>query len=631
MASNTHLTVFSPFTSLHLNRSCLLFFTCMAFLCSCSEKDHPLPDKEDEDDDEIIDSRLEWWKNAQFGMFIHFGMYSALAGEYIGENVAGNPIHFQSYGNKNTNAPDITRGIGIGAEWIMSEASIPRENYRAFAPLFTADKYDPQAIVELARKAGMKYIVLTAKHHDGFCLWQSKVTDWNLAQTPAGKRWKNDLITPLAKAARDAGLKFGIYFSHARDWMHPGALGPIPELSQEEYSYTENQQYMDQYTYPMISELLSRYHPDIFWWDSPECNPYEEFSKRCHDLINNFDSSILQNNRLSTLPGYQGDFDTPEQSIDESKAVDKMELCMTMNSSWGYNRFDETWKRPEFILWCLLRAGKLGGNLLLNIGPRGDGSIPEASQQILATVGKWIDKNSNGVYNTRKSPFQYNMPYGPTTWNNTDNKRHLYYHIFHWNGSGELWIPGVMNSADEVELSFTAVPHLNFRVEAVENIGLHITGLPIQPISELCTTLDIKFLKKIKIEEGFKEINKEIDLNALAAQISGVDLENWDSEPNISWFAGKKLSYKIDINQEGTYNISAFLAGFYPGTITFDFGNGISTTGSNTTTPGGHNHFEWQDMGTIRLMPSTYTLNITSTQPDNSWLKVREFKLKRQN
>lgn len=599
------------------------------YICISSCKDSivevPSPPCEPIDTTQIKGSKMDWWNDARYGMFIHYGIYSALAGEYIGKNIEGTSIHFQSIGNKNSQIDTVQIGKGAGAEWILYEASIPRESYRKYASSFTAAKYDPQAIVSLAQKAGMKYIVITSKHHDGFCLWNSNATKWNVSQTPAGILWNNDLIAPLAQATRAAGLKFGIYFSHTRDWMHTGGMGPIPELNMSEYSYAENQQYMEKYTYPMISDLLERYHPDIFWWDSN--NPYEEFAEKCNSLIVNSSSTIIQNNRISTLPAYQGDFETPEQAMDENTEYENMELCMTLNGSWGYNQFDTGWKEPEFILWCLLRANKLGGNLLLNVGPRADGTIPEQCQIILEKVGQWVNENSDGIYGTRKSPFRFNLPYGSTTWRKKNGSQHLFYHIFYWDGSGELWLPGIMNATNEVELSFPSSPQLSFKIEAIDGVGLHLTGLPQKQFSDkMCTMLDIKFKSEPRLIEGTREINNILQLDALGAQIGNVRIDDFETKPCINWYEGRRLTYKIHIKHNDTYKISTLLAGYSSGTITFNFGNEITLTGNNQATPGGHTGFEWQNMGSIYLKQGEYELNITSKQVD-SWLKVRAFKI----
>lgn len=597
------------------------------FLFSCSDviTDYPRPPGGNEEPEPEV-TKMTWWNDARFGMFIHYGVYAGLQGEYIGKDVTGKSIHFQTVGNNNTKNDTIKYGSGAGAEWIFYEASIPREEYRKYAPLFTADKYDPKAIVNLAKRVGMKYIVLTAKHHDGFCLWESGATEWNISKTPAGEKWNNDLIAPLAAAAREAGLKFGLYFSHARDWMHEGALGPIPELGKGSYSYAENQKYMTDYTYPMISELLSRYQPDIFWWDSPECNPYEEFALRCSSMVDNYNPEIIQNDRVSTLSAYQGDHSTPEQSIREDKVDGDTELCMTMNSTWGYSEFDDRWKVPQNILYSLLRTNKMGGNLLLNIGPKADGSIPKKSIEYLEKVGEWMDENETGVHGTRRSPFQYNMPYGPTTWRKIDGVNHLFYHVFYWDGSGELWIPGVMNTVDEVTVSIPSAPQLDFYVESVNGIGLRVSGLPQQAPSDLCTMLDIQFNVEPEFEEGIREINGTIHLDALATRLSGGEISDWDKRPCYNWYTGSLLDYKLVVVRGGTYNISAQLAAFFTGILTFEFSDGSTLQGRNTVTPSGHANFEWQDMGDIYLEPGVYTLVVTSLQA-NSWLKLREIRL----
>ncbi len=597
----------------------------LVFLCSCKDNDDQVVPPPGVGGGEEP-TKMDAWRDAAYGMFIHYGIYSALQGEYIGKDVTGKPVHFETKGNKNTQDDAIKIGAGAGAEWIMYEALIPREEYRKYASLFTASNYDPKGIVSLAQSAGMKYIVITAKHHDGFCLYKSEYTDWNVSQTPAGEKWNNDLIAPLADAAREAGLKFGIYFSHARDWMHEGALGPIPELNKGTYSFADNQKYMNQYTYPMITELLQRYQPDIFWWDSPEVNPYEEFASTCFSLVNNFNPSIVQNNRNTSLSAYPGDYTTPEQSISEFSVDENTELCMTLNSSWGYNEFDDNWKRPELILYNLLRTNKIGGNYLLNIGPRADGSIPERSVEILKEIGEWVKLNEDALYGKRRSPFQYNLPYGPTTWTEVNGLKQLNYHVLYWDGSGELWIPGVMNPAEEVTISIPSAPELSYQVESLNGIGLRVSGLPQEAPSALCTTLQIQFHTDPELDEGIREINNMIYLDALSARISGGIIADWDKKPCFNWYGGSQIDFKFVATQGGTYKLDANLAAHFTGLITFKFSNGTTLQGKNTVTPSGHANFQWQSMGEVTLEPGTYTVEVTSQQ-SNSWLKLRSFRL----
>lgn len=592
-------------------------------MSACSDTFHTEGSDGGEDPSSPTD-KMAWWRDARFGMFIHWGVYSGLEGSYTGPNVQGNDIVFQTYGNLNT--PEATQiGGGIGAEWILYEANIPRQNYKEYASRFTASAYDPEAIVALAKQAGMKYIILTAKHHEGFCLWKSNATEWNVSQSPAGSLWKNDVISPLAKAAKKAGLKFGLYFSEFRDWMHPGAPGLIPELNKTEYSPEEQQQYMETYTYPMIKDLLQRYNPDIFWWDGTDDNA--DFAYYCDSLVRTYGKKgILQNDRLSPETGYPGDFATPEQSMDESRVVENSELCMTLNGSWGYNRFDSNWKHPAYILYTLLRAEKLGCNLLLNIGPKADGSIPQESVEILQEIGKWMNKNEKAAHGTEKSPFSYNLRYGPTTYRSGKGNPHLYYHIFYWDQSGTIDLPGILNPADRVKVKFPDAPNLPLHVEEVEGMGLRVSGLPQEAPAELCSTLDIEFMEEPLLEEGIRPSGGSIWLDALGAQISDASIGSWSSRPDLLWFGGTPIRYKVCIPKESDYEISCELAAFFRGTITFRFSDGTSLTGNNTVTHGGHANFEWQRMGSVHLLPGTYELTISSQQ-ENSWLRVRQFRM----
>ena len=185
-----------------------------------------------------------------------------------------------------------------------------------------------------------------------------------------------------------------------------------------------------------------------------------------------------------------------------------------------------------------------------------------------------------------------------------------------------------MNAPDEVALSFPANPQISFQVKAVEGIGLHITNLPQTKFSDMCTMLDIKFSNEPKLKEGIRDINNIIRLDALGAQIGHVAIDDFETKPCINWYSGRQINYKILITRNGTYKISALLAGFYPGKITFDFGNKLTLIGNNRTTSG-HDNFEWQNMGNIYLKQGEYILSITADQID-LWLKVREFKMERQ-
>jgi alpha-L-fucosidase len=357
--------------------------------------------------------RPAWFRDARFGLFIHWGVYAVPAGEWQGKPV---------------------KGIG---EWIMKNGAIPVADYRAFAPRFTAAKYDPAAWARLARRAGMRYVVITAKHHDGFALFDSAVTEWDVANSGA----QRDLLAPLAAAVRAEGLKFGTYYSQAQDWNHPGGAiaggkGPWDPAQKGDYDA-----YLQQIALPQVREILQKFHPDILWWDTPtDMTPAR--AKPFADLLSQH-PQIITNNRLGG--GYQGDTKTPEQHIPPRGFPGEMfEVCMTMNDTWGFKRDDHNWKSVRQLLRNLSDISSKGGNFLLNVGPTAEGEIPPESIERLEAIGRWMDVNSAAIYGTQASPFPRRLPWGRVTQKRAaDGATTLFLHVWDWPEDGALLLPTV--------------------------------------------------------------------------------------------------------------------------------------------------------------------------------------------
>lgn len=359
------------------------------------------------------DERMEWWRDARFGLFIHWGVYSVPAGTYNDERIDG-----------------------IG-EWILLRGKIPVKEYKAFASDFNPVKYDPKAWVKMAKDAGMKYIVITAKHHDGFALFDSKVSDWDIADaSPYGK----DLLKPLVKAAKKEGIKIGFYYSQAQDWTHPGGA----KSGYQEGEYWDEAQagsfddYLKDIAYPQVEEILTNYDIDILWWDTPRWMNKER-AELLRPLIS-LKPGLITNNRLGG--GYKGDSDTPEQHVPATGIEGRdWEVCMTMNNTWGYKSYDDNWKTTEDLLYKLIDIASKGGNFLLNIGPKPDGTIPQESIDRLAEIGVWMKTNSESIYGTVASPFRRPW-WGRCTRKELDNGiSRLYLQIFDWPKDGKLHIP----------------------------------------------------------------------------------------------------------------------------------------------------------------------------------------------
>ncbi len=352
--------------------------------------------------------RMAWWREAKFGMFIHWGLYSALAGSYNGKEIDNN------------------------GEWIMDRALIPVAAYAAYAKAFNPVQFDAEEWVGIAKRAGMKYIVITAKHHDGFAMYPSKVSAFNLHDATPFKR---DPLAELAAACRKAGLRFGLYYSQAMDWHHPGGQPPNRGWW-DAAQHGDMTNYINTIAAPQVREICSSYGPLAeIWWDMPR-NMTPEFAEKLHAVVRELQPQAIMNNRLGG--GIKGDIDTPEQFIPSTGGPEgrDWETCMTMNNTWGFKQQDTDWKSTADLLRKLLDICHKGGNFLLNVGPTAEGVIPPASVERLAAIGAWLEKNGEAVYGTTASPIPF------LSWGRSTRKGNvLYLHVFDWPANGELRVP----------------------------------------------------------------------------------------------------------------------------------------------------------------------------------------------
>ena len=349
--------------------------------------------------------KMDWWKEAKFGLFIHWGVYSVPAGVYDGKNV---------------------EGIG---EWIMNRGKIPTARYQAYAKEFNPVKYNPEAWVKMAKDAGMKYLVITSKHHDGFTLFETKASKWNIVDaTPYGK----DLLKPLADACHKQGIRLGFYYSQAQDWNNPGGAASGGHWDKAQDGSMD--EYLDKVAVPQVKEILSNYgQVDIIWWDTPT-DMTKERAEKFQPILDKY-PNLITNNRLGG--GFNGDTETPEQFVPATGFPGRnWETCMTMNDTWGYKSKDNNWKPTTEILRTLIDIVSKGGNYLLNVGPTSEGLVPQPSIDRLAEVGKWMKTNGEAIYGTTASPFSY-LPWGRCT--QKGNK--LYLHVFEWPKDGKISLP----------------------------------------------------------------------------------------------------------------------------------------------------------------------------------------------
>ena len=375
------------------------------------------------------DAHMQWWRNARFGMFIHWGLYAVPAGTWNGKT-------------------------GYG-EWIRTSAQIPLEKYDSFVPQFNPVNLNADEWVKTARDAGMKYIVITSKHHDGFCMFNTKQTRFNIMSTP----FQRDPMKELAAACRKYGLKFCFYYS-IMDWHHPDYL---PRREWETSRAVADAQY-DRYVSYMkaeLKELLTQYGDiGVLWFDGEWESTWNQ--TRGLDLyyyVKSLQPSIIINNRVGagrldmeglTKQGmFGGDFGTPEQQIPPTGMPGTdWETCMTMNDHWGYNSHDKSFKSSKEIIRMLTDIASKGGNLLLNVGPTAQGTFPKESIDRLRDVGKWMELNSESIYGTSASPLN-STPWGRCTIKQTKAGFRLYLHVFDWPSNGQLTVEGCLNKVNK--------------------------------------------------------------------------------------------------------------------------------------------------------------------------------------
>lgn len=394
----------------------LLFLLMFSFFSACQSK------RQEEEVNQTAD-RMEWWRDARFGMFIHWGLYAIPAGEW----------------NGTTNH----------AEWIRTTAQIPLEEYDKFLNEFNPVKFDADAWVKMAKDAGMKYIVITSKHHDGFGLFDSKTSDFDVMATP----FQRDILKELSDACKKEGIKLCFYHS-IMDWHHPDYL---PRREWEKNRSTEGAEfprYVD-YMKAQLKELITNYGElGVLWFDGEWEDTWTHADGvEVYDYVRSLQPNIIINNRVDkgrqgmaglTKEGdFVGDFGTPEQEIPATglPGVD-WESCMTMNDHWGYNSHDDNWKSSEDLIRKLVDIASKGGNFLLNIGPKADGTFPQESIDRLAAIGDWMKVYSESIYGTQASPIA-EVEWGRITQKKTHNGTRIYLHVFDWPVDGKLNLSGL--------------------------------------------------------------------------------------------------------------------------------------------------------------------------------------------
>ncbi len=459
-----------------------------------------------------VGNKMQWWKEAKFGMFIHWGLYAVPSGKW---------------GDKTTYG-----------EWLMLQAKIPRAEYAKLADKFNPTLFNAEEWVKLAKDAGQRYIVLTAKHHDGFALFKSKDPYNVVDATP----FKRDVVKEYAEACRKYGIKMGLYYSQAQDWYHPG--GAV--WNNKEWDSThiaDMNKYIDEVAVPQVKEILANYSDvAVLWWDTP-VGMTKAMAKKLDDVVKQY-PNLITNNRLGG--GFGGDLETPEQFIPATGFPGRnWEVCMTLNGNWGYNAYDDRWKGTKDVVQMLVDIVSKGGNFLLNVGPNPYGVIPEVCQNTLRETGEWLKLNGEAVYGTEASPFPY------LYWGRATRKgQKLYLHIFDWPKDGKLIVPMDNKIKSAVLL---ANPTAKLKITKVK--GQIIIQLPAYAPDKNASVVAVDFEGEPNVLQapsiGKPVIVSSCDSVSKAAFITDNDLTTkWQAVPT-----SKTATLEMDLGQ--LYSISA--------------------------------------------------------------------------
>jgi alpha-L-fucosidase len=453
------------------------------------ESQESLAEKETKEEHE---NRMSWWREARFGLFIHWGLYAIPAGEWKEET--------------------------SHAEWILTTAQIPVKEYEKFALQFNPKKFDAKEWVKTAKEAGMKYIVITSKHHDGFCLFDSKMTDYDVVDaTP----FKHDILKELADECHRQNIKICWYHS-IMDWHHPDYL-PRRNWETRSGEGADFDRYVD-YMKGQVKELLTNYREiGVMWFDGEWEHIWtKERGVDLYEYVRSIAPSTIINNRVGKgragMAGtYEpetasGDFGTPEQEIPATGLGYDWETCMTMNDHWGYNKNDHNWKSTEDLIQKLVDIASKGGNFLLNVGPTAEGLFPQPSVDRLNAIGEWMRTNGESIYGTSASLFE-KLDWGRST--TKGNK--LFLCVFDWPEDGKLSVPGLVSIAQKAYLLADPQSELNIDYQA----GTAVISLPKNPPDPYVAVITLEFSEKPEVVRSPRMLaESDIFYNNLAVELS---------------------------------------------------------------------------------------------------------------
>ncbi|MEN8117934.1 MAG: alpha-L-fucosidase [Bacteroidota bacterium] len=470
------------------------------------------------------EERMAWWENARFGMFIHWGVYSDYGGEWNGTD----------YG-KDTGGPS--------AEWIYLTADIPKKEYEKKAFEFNPVNYDPEEWVRLAKEAGMKYMVLTAKHHDGFALFDTRATDWNIVKSST---YKKDIIKAYVDECHKQGMRVGLYYSHEKDWYnHKKVRRDTSAVSKD---YTE-------IVRTHLKELLTNYGQiDLIWFDMG-INQHRELNQMCYYMVREYQPRCIISSRIGNGLGDYKNLGDRELASPETEGY--VESIMTLRLNWGYDKNDNNWKSAEEVISMLSKCACRNSNFLLNMGPQPDGRFTPEEMVRLKAIGRWVKKNGDAIYGAEGSPFKGEYHWGSVT----IKEKNLFLHLYNWD-SGAIQLTGIKNKVNNAQMMDDATPVI-FKQDS-EKITISIPQKEKNKIVPVIV-LGLENELDVNINDGptwlppkIKHITRK-EVTGLLISADGNVFSVFDGEKEVRFELNEDVEYRI--NDKGNISI---VNGYHP-------------------------------------------------------------------
>ena len=487
----------------------------------------PLSAQNGSTQEQVTDAhRIQWFQHDKFGMFIHWGPYSYLAGEWKGHHIP----------------------VGTEAEWIMQRFNIPVAEYRQMAHNLNPTQFNAEAWVTLAKSTGMKYLVITAKHHDGFAMYHSHVSKYNIVDwTP----FHRDPVKELSDACRKNGMRFCVYYSHREDWDDPDGYGNNWDYDRSKKNFNR---YLEEKSKPQLRELLSNYGPmGLVWFDRGMDTP--EHAREFIEIVRRLQPRCLINGRVGSYgEDLMGDYqDMNDNGMPTGGLQEYWETPQTLNTTWGYSKFDQQWKTPGEVVRRMVEIVGKGGNYLLNIGPMADGTIPSPSVATLRRVGLWMQSNAESIYGTSASPLP-EQPWGRSTVKGDK----VYLHVFSWPGDGSLPVPGLKNQV--VAAYALTAPTQKLGISRMN--GTNLIALPAKPLDDLDTVIVLELDGSPQMDPPIVTQGSDapFELDYISAVTAGKAVKRFNREGKFhiaKWTnPGDSITWHLLVSQVGEYHMS---------------------------------------------------------------------------